>query len=63
VLSSEPSYKEWVRLFDALYKGSTLFYELTMLFLGFLLLPLAIIHGYLRALVGLLNIKFGSTPQ
>lgn len=51
------------RLKGEKYKGSTLFYELTMLLLGFLLLPLAIIHGYLRALVGLLNIKFGSTPQ
>jgi len=39
-----------------------LFYELTMLFLGFLLLPLAILHGYLRALVGLPNVRFGSTP-
>lgn len=37
------------------YKGSTLFYELTMLILGILLLPLAIIHGYLRALLGLPN--------
>jgi hypothetical protein len=51
------------RLKGEKYKGSTLFYELTMLLLGFLLLPLAIIHGFLRALVGLLNIKFGSTPQ
>ncbi len=40
------------------YKGSTLFYELTMLVLGALLLPFAIIHGYLRAFVGLPNAKF-----
>jgi AhpD family alkylhydroperoxidase len=50
------------RLKGKKYKGSTLFYELTMLFLGFLLLPLAILHGYLRALVGLPNVRFGSTP-
>ncbi len=35
--------------------GSSLFYELTMLVMGVLLLPLAIIHSYLRALVGLPN--------
>lgn len=39
------------------YRGSTIFYELTMLVLGLLLLPLAIIHGYLRALIGLPNVK------
>jgi AhpD family alkylhydroperoxidase len=46
------------RLKGEKYKGSTLFYELTMLLLGFLLLPLAIIHGFLRALVGLPNVRF-----
>ena len=46
------------RLKGEKYKGSTLFYELSMLLLGFLLLPLAIIHGFLRALVGLPNVRF-----
>lgn len=37
------------------YKGSSLFYELGMLIVGILILPIAIIHGFLRALVGLPN--------
>ncbi|NLO02516.1 MAG: carboxymuconolactone decarboxylase family protein [Bacteroidales bacterium] len=40
------------------YKGSTLFYELSMLVIGFLLLPIAIIHGFLRNLIGLPNERF-----
>lgn len=50
------------RLKGKKYKGSTVFYEQGMLLAGFLLLPLAILHGYLRALVGLPNVRFGSTP-
>ncbi len=46
------------RLKGQKYKGSTLFYELSMLFVGLLLLPIAIIHGYLRALFFLPNAKF-----
>ena len=46
------------RLKRKTYKGSTLFYELTMLVIGALLVPVAIVHGYLRALVGLPNGKF-----
>ena len=41
------------------YKDSSLFYELTMLFIGVLILPIGIIHGYIRALFGLKNVKFG----
>ncbi len=41
------------RLKGKKYKGSTLFYELSMLFIGFLLLPVAIIHGFLKNLIGL----------
>lgn len=37
------------------YKDSSLFYELGMLVTGVLLLPIAIIHGILRKLVGLPN--------
>ncbi len=46
------------RLKGKKYKGSTLFYELSTLILSFLLLPIAIIHGYLRALIRLPNVKF-----
>ncbi len=37
------------------YKGSSLFYELGVLIVGILFLPIAIIHGLLRGLVGLSN--------
>lgn len=37
------------------YKDSSLFYELGMLVTGVLILPIAIIHGILRKLVGLPN--------
>jgi AhpD family alkylhydroperoxidase len=37
------------------YKDSSLFYELAMLITGVLLLPIAAIHGVLRALIGLPN--------
>ena len=40
------------------YKDSTLFYELGMLVVGLLSLPFAIIHGFLRGLVGLPNERF-----
>lgn len=37
------------------YKGSTLFYELSMLTGGIILLPIALLHGLLRRLIGLPN--------
>ncbi len=37
------------------YKGSSLLYELSMLLGGIILLPLALLHGCLRALIGLSN--------
>jgi len=40
------------------YKDSTIFYELGMEIAGFLCLPIAIVHGFLRALVGLPNERF-----
>jgi len=40
------------------FKGSSLFYELGMLIVGIIIMPIAIIHGYLRALVGLRNERF-----
>lgn len=39
------------------YKGSSLFFELGILILGFLILPIAIIHGILRGLIRLPNIR------
>lgn len=47
-----PDYKE------KKYKGSSLIYELGMLIVGFLLLPIGIIHGFLRGLIGLPNERF-----
>jgi len=40
------------------YKGSSLFYELGMLIVGILCLPIAIIHGILRGLIRLPNERF-----
>ncbi len=40
------------------YKGSTLFYELSMLVFGILLLPIALLHSLLRWMVGLPNERF-----
>ena len=40
------------------YKDSTLFYELGMLVAGIVLLPLAILHGFFRALIVLPNKRF-----
>lgn len=46
------------RLQGKKYKGSSLIYELGMLIVGFLLLPIGIIHGFLRGLIGLPNQRF-----
>lgn len=43
------------------YKDSSLFYELGMLVTGVLILPIAIIHGILRKLVGLPNKRLDKT--
>lgn len=40
------------------YNGSTLFYELGMLIVGILFLPIAMLHGFLRGLIGLENERF-----
>lgn len=40
------------------YKDSSLFYELGMLIVGFFCLPIAIVHGFLRGLLGLPNERF-----
>ncbi|MEZ7500491.1 carboxymuconolactone decarboxylase family protein [Flavobacterium sp. Arc3] len=45
------------------YKDSSLFYELKMLILGLLLLPIAIIHGFLRYLSGLPNERFDKSTD
>ncbi len=39
------------------FKGSSLFYELGMLIVGIIVMPIAIIHGLLRRLVGKSNIR------
>jgi AhpD family alkylhydroperoxidase len=46
------------RLHGKKYKGSSLFYELGMLIVGFISLPIAIVHGFLRGLIGLPNHRF-----
>lgn len=43
------------RLHGKPYKGSSLLYELGLLIMGMLCLPIAIIHGFLRGLIGLPN--------
>ena len=48
------------RLKGKTYKDSSLFYELGMLISGVVLLPFATVHGVLRALIGLPNIRFDS---
>jgi hypothetical protein len=40
------------------YKDSSLFYELGMEIGGIIALPFAIVHGFLRGLVGLPNERF-----
>jgi len=40
------------------YKDSTLFYELGMLIVGIICLPIAFIHGFLRCLLGMPNKRF-----
>ncbi|HUH57788.1 MAG TPA: hypothetical protein VL020_04670, partial [Pseudomonadales bacterium] len=40
-----------------IYKDSSLFYELGMLIGGIVILPIALIHGALRGLIGLSNRK------
>lgn len=45
------------------YKDSSLFYELRMEIAGFLCLPVAIIHGLLRGLIGLPNERFDETDK
>lgn len=39
------------------YKGSSLFYELGMLVGGIVIMPIAVIHGSLRGIFGLTNIR------
>ncbi len=40
------------------YKDSSLFYEIKMQILGLLILPIAIVHGFLRGFIGLPNERF-----
>ena len=44
------------------YKDSSLFYELGMLITGIIVLPIATVHGVLRALVGLPNLRLDKNP-
>lgn len=45
------------------YKDSTLWYELGMLIIGFLCLPIAMLHGVLRGVVGLPNTRFDKSTS
>ncbi len=45
------------------YKDSSLFYELKMQILSFLFLPIAIIHGCIRGLIGLPNERFDESSD
>ncbi|GAB1484693.1 hypothetical protein MASR2M78_35110 [Treponema sp.] len=45
------------------FKGSSLVYELGMLIAGFLCLPIALINGLLRTLLGLSNKRFGKNTS
>ncbi|MDY0393096.1 MAG: carboxymuconolactone decarboxylase family protein [Candidatus Bipolaricaulis sp.] len=51
------------RLHGKPYKDSSLFYELGMLIVGILCLPFAIIHGFLRALIGLPNQRLDKSTR
>lgn len=45
------------------YKDSSLFYELRMEIVGILFLPIAIVHGFMRGLIGLPNERFDKKPD
>lgn len=45
------------------YKESSLFYELGMLIGGLIILPIAIFHGLLRGLIGLLNTRLDESTS
>ncbi|MCT4580127.1 MAG: carboxymuconolactone decarboxylase family protein [Flavobacteriales bacterium] len=51
------------RLKGKAYSDSTLGYEISMLLLGGLLLPIAIIHGFLKLAVGVSNDHFDLSPS
>ncbi len=48
------------RLKGKKYRGSSLFYEISMLVLGLFLLPIALLHGFLRSLIGRPIVKFSN---
>jgi len=45
------------------YKDSSLFYEFRILILGILFLPIAIVHGFIRGLIGLPNERFDKSTD
>lgn len=45
------------------YKESTLFYELGMLIVGIICLPIVFIHGFLRGVIRLPNIRFDKSAS
>lgn len=51
------------RFKGAPYKDSSLFYELSMLIVGVLYFPLALIHGTLKTIVGFPNKRLDSSPS
>ncbi len=46
-----------------IYSDSTLGYEISMLLLGGLLLPIAILHGFLKLAIGISNDNFDLSPS
>ena len=51
------------RLKGKRFKGSSLFYELGMLIGGIIFMPIAVIHGFLRGLIGLRNERFDKSKD
>lgn len=45
------------------YKNSSLIYEIGMLVIGFLILPITLIHGLIRQIFGISNIKLDKTKE
>ncbi|HHT03295.1 MAG TPA: carboxymuconolactone decarboxylase family protein [Bacteroidales bacterium] len=44
------------------YKGSTILYEIGMLIMGVIILPITLIHGLLRQLFGISHIRLDNKP-
>jgi hypothetical protein len=45
------------------YKDSSLIYELGMLVVGFIILPIALIHGFLRIIMGISSTRLDENSK